>query len=100
MTTVNLEPFEALINLFPALQWLFAIVVLICLAFLSLILESKIMILKLWWCRLSQRLPQATLANASEITRSASVQEMKYTISPSSAPSPYLLCSSLWYIWL
>lgn len=72
-----------------------ALVVLICLAFLFLILESKKVILKLCWCRLPQRLHQATLANASEITRSASVQEMKSTISPQFSTITVVLQSSV-----
>lgn len=71
------------------------LVVLICLAFLFLILESKNVILKLCWYRLSQCLHQATLANASEITRSASVQEMKYTSSPQFSTLTVVLQSSV-----
>lgn len=70
-----------------------ALVVLICLAFLFLLLESKNVILKLR--KLSQHLHQATLANASEITRSAFVQEMKYTISPQFSTVTLVLQSSL-----
>lgn len=65
------------------------------LAFLSLICESKNMILKLCWCRLSQRLLKATLANASEIARSASVLEMKHTISPQFSTLTLVLWSSV-----